>query len=154
MNKLKLAVFGVLGTLILMTSFSCFAQEKVDSDVFSSDKYKALKDHYIELTEIVKKQQEQPAAKDFLKKIGQDNFINATQNGNNLTEWLEDNWQSTSFISFEEAKEYLDRIYVQDAEVKEAAKKMMPMFSEVKEEVGYKTMFDRLEQDYQNSRTN
>lgn len=154
MNKLKLAVFGVLGTLILITSFSCFAQEKVDSDVFSSDKYKALKDHYIELTEIVKKQEEQPAAKDFLKKIGQDNFINATQNGNNLTEWLEDNWQSTSFISFEEAKEYLDRIYVQDAEVKEAAKKMMPMFSEVKEEVGYKTMFDRLEQDYQNSRTN
>lgn len=154
MNKLKLAVFGVLGTLILMTSFSCFAQEKVDSDVFSSDKYKALKDHYIELTEIVKKQEEQPAAKDFLKKIGQDNFINATQNGNNLTEWLEDNWQSTSFISFEEAKEYLDRIYVQDAEVKEAAKKMMPMFSEVKEEVGYKAMFDRLEQDYQNSRTN
>jgi|SRR5690554_896116 len=154
MNKLKLAVFGVLGTLMLMTSFSCFAQEKVDSDVFSSDKYKALKDHYIELTEIVKKQEEQPAAKDFLKKIGQDNFINATQNGNNLTEWLEDNWQSTSFISFEEAKEYLDRIYVQDAEVKEAAKKMMPMFSEVKEEVGYKTMFDRLEQDYQNSRTN
>lgn len=154
MNKLKLAVFGVLGTLMLMTSFSCFAQEKVDSDVLNSAKYRALKDHYIELTEIVKKQEEQPAAKDFLKKIGQDNFINATQNGNNLTEWLEDNWQSTFFISFEEAKEYLDRIYVQDAEVKEAAKKMMPMFSEVKEEVGYKTMFDRLEQDYQNSRTN
>ena len=100
MNKLKLAVFGVLGTLMLMTSFSCFAQEKVDSDVLNSAKYRALKDHYIELTEIVKKQEEQPAAKDFLKKIGQDNFINATQNGNNLTEWLEDNWQSTSFISF------------------------------------------------------
>ena len=145
-------VFLIFG--IIFSGFGCIAQEKADSDVFNSDKYKALKDHYIELIEIVRKQQEQPAEKDFLKKIGQDNFINATQNGNNLTEWLEDNWQSTSFISFEEAKEYLDRIYVQDAEVKEAAKKLMPMFSEVKEEVGYKAMFDRLEQDYQNSRTN
>lgn len=59
-------VFLIFG--IIFSGFSCFAQEKADSDVFNSDKYKALKDHYIELTEIVRKQQEQPAEKDFLKK--------------------------------------------------------------------------------------
>lgn len=139
--------------LIIGIIFSCsgFAQEKVESDVFKSDKYKELRDQYIELTEIVKKQQGEPAEKEFLEKIGQDNFISATQNGNSLTEWLEDHWQATSFSSLEEAKEYLNRMHTQDTELREAAKKMIPMFSEIKEEVGYKAMFDKLEQDYRNS---
>ena len=97
-------VFFVL--MIITFNFNCFSQEK--NDVFNSAKYIELRDYYIESINSAELKESLTIRNEIVEKIGKDNFSEITKK-NNIKEWLKENWQSTSFSSFEEAQEALGK---------------------------------------------
>ena len=140
----------IILSIITLSSFCCFSQVKDSSDVFKSEKYQKLKEYYIQSLDSNKTEELNAIKKDLISQIGKDNFLKM-KDSNNITEWLRDNWKSTSFTSFEESEIYLAKFNKLNDELKELAKEMTPLFSELRKEVGYSVLFKKLSEDYNKS---
>ena len=144
MRKILILLF------IVACNFTSYSQEKEQSDVFTSEKYIQLRDYYIESINSVELKESQTATKELIDKIGRDNF-SKIKKANSITEWLNENWQSTSFVSLEEAQKTLDKFIVSEEKSRMLTKKMTPLFTELRKEVGYAALFKKLSEDYNNS---
>ena len=87
---------------IIVCNYTSYSQEKQLSDVFTSEKYIQLRDYYIESINNADIKESQTTKKEFIDRIGRDNFTEITKT-NNIAGWLNENWQSTSFTCLEEA---------------------------------------------------
>ena len=147
MKKILILLF------IVACNFTSYSQEKEQSDVFTSEKYIQLRDYYIESINSVELKESQTATKELIDKIGRDNF-SKIKKANSITEWLNENWQSTSFVSLEEAQKTLDKFIVSEEKSRMLTKKMTPLFTELRKEVGYAALFKKLSEDCNKSIVN
>jgi|SRR5690606_348949 len=144
MKKILILLF------IVACNFTSYSQEKEQSDVFTSEKYIQLRDYYIESINSVEVKESQTATKEFIDKIGKEN-IAEIKKANSIAEWLKENWQSISFTSSEEAHEVLEKYLKSEEKSRILTKKMTPLFTELKNEVGYSALFKKLSEDYNKS---
>lgn len=147
MKKILILLF------IVACNFTSYSQEKEQSDVFTSEKYIQLRDYYIESINSVELKESQTATKELIDKIGRDNF-SKIKKANSITEWLNENWKSTSFVSLEEAQKTLDKFIVSEEKSRMLTKKMTPLFTELRKEVGYAALFKKLSEDCNKSIVN
>lgn len=144
MKKILILLF------IVAYNFTSYSQEKEQSDVFTSEKYIQLRDYYIESLNSIEIKESQNATKELVEKIGKDNFAEIIKR-NSIKDWLKENWQSTSFSSFEEAHEVLEKFIKSEEKSRMLSEKMAPLFTELRKEVGYAALFKKLSEDYNKS---
>ncbi len=135
---------------VVFCNFTSFSQEKEQLDIFTSEKYIELRDYYIQSVNSVEVKESQTATKEFIDKLGREN-IEEIKKANNIADWLKENWQSTSFTSSEEAHKVLEKYLQSEEKSRMLTKKMTPLFTELKNEVGYAALFKKLSEDYNKS---
>lgn len=142
MKKLTLYVMLMVGTMSM-------AQEKATISENSTD-YKELLAFYKKVIDSGKQTEIDLLRKEYLNKLGKDNFNQMKSSDLGMDKWLQVNIKNTSFKSVEEASELLAKIDRIDAEMQEERKVIQPIFSKLSKEVGTAVLFKKISEDLKN----
>ncbi len=128
---------------LVFSSTATFSQEQNHSEIFKSEKYQTLTKTIIEAYDNSYLKEES----EFYKKLGKDNLIKIVEAKTTVGEWLKNNWKSTNFASLEEAIADYEKLNATSEEVNSSVRKILPIFSEIVKEIGYKAFFEQFSKD-------
>lgn len=136
---------NIIVVLLLICGSMGFSQNK--QTTFESQDYKELKEFYEKALESGKYKELDELKKEFIDKLGVENFNKIKDSSLLIEDWLNQNWENTAFSSFDEAKELLQQQNKLNAEIKELRKEIIPLFVKLSKEVGYGALFKKLNED-------
>lgn len=139
MKKLFLIVILMVGTMSM-------AQE-IKIPLENSTDYKELLAFYKKTMDSGKQTEIDLLRKEYLNKLGKDNFNQMKSSDLEMDKWLQVNIKNTSFKSVEEASDLLAKIDRIDAEMQEERKVIEPIFSRLSKEVGTAVLFKKINED-------
>lgn len=139
MKKLFLIVILMVGTMSM-------AQE-IKIPLENSTDYKELLAFYKKTMDSGKQTEIDLLRKEYLNKLGKDNFNQMKSSDLEMDKWLEVNIKNTSFKSVEEASDLLAKINRIDAEMQQERKVIQPIFSRLSKEVGTEVLFKKINED-------
>lgn len=140
MKKVILIVMLMVGTVSI-------AQEKTAKPFYETEEYKDLKKYYSELVKSGNYDKLDVVKKDFLDKLGRDNFNIIKNSGVSMSEWITNNLQKTQFKSLNEYTDLMKKWQEIEAEISVTHKKMTPLFQKITKEVGYSAFFKKINED-------
>lgn len=113
----------------------------------NSTDYKELLAFYKKTMDSGKQTEIDLLRKEYLNKLGKDNFNQMKSSDLEMDKWLQVNIKNTSFKSVEEASDLLAKIDRIDAEMQEERKVIEPIFSRLSKEVGTAVLFKKINED-------
>lgn len=113
----------------------------------NSTDYKELLAFYKKTMDSGKQTEIDLLRKEYLNKLGKDNFNQMKSSDLEMDKWLEVNIKNTSFKSVEEASDLLAKINRIDAEMQQERKVIQPIFSRLSKEVGTEVLFKKINED-------
>lgn len=123
------------------------AQEQKKPSLENSKDYQELLGFYKKTMESGKQTEIDLLRKEYLNKLGKDNFNQMKSSDLEMDKWLEVNIKNTSFKSVEEASDLLAKINKIDAEMQHERKVIQPIFSRLSKEVGTAVLFKKINED-------
>src|SRR5690606_17213318 len=111
---------NIIVVLLLIGGSMGFSQNK--QTTFESQDDKELKEFYEKALESGKYKELDELKKEFIDKLGVENFNKIKDSSLLIEDWLNQNWENTAFSSFDEAKELLQQQNKLNAEIKELRK--------------------------------
>ena len=113
----------------------------------NSTDYKELLAFYKKTMDSGKQTEIDLLRKEYLNKLGKDNFNQMKSSDLEMDKWLQVNIKNTSFKSVEEASDLLAKINRIDAEMQQERKVIQPIFSRLSKEVGTEVLFKKINED-------
>ena len=113
----------------------------------NSTDYKELLAFYKKTMDSGKQTEIDLLRKEYLNKLGKDNFNQMKSSDLEMDKWLQVNIKNTSFKCVEEASDLLAKIDRIDAEMQEERKVIEPIFSRLSKEVGTAVLFKKINED-------
>src|SRR5690606_4046879 len=133
--------------MMLMVGTVGMAQEQKKPSLENSKDYQELLGFYKKTMESGKQTEIDLLRKEYLNKLGKDNFNQMKSSDLEMDKWLEVNIKNTSFKSVEEASDLLAKINKIDAEMQHERKVIQPIFSRLSKEVGTAVLFKKINED-------
>lgn len=133
--------------MMLMVGTVGMAQEQKKTSLENSTDYKELLAFYKKTMDSGKQTEIDLLRKEYLNKLGKDNFNQMKSSDLEMDKWLQVNIKNTSFKSVEEASDLLAKIDRIDAEMQEERKVIEPIFSRLSKEVGTAVLFKKINED-------
>lgn len=115
--------------------------------VFESQEYKELRKYYENSLSSNQHTEHFDLEKEFIEKLGVDNFRTIENSSVLIEDWLKENWTKTSFSSLEEANELLKRKSELTKQISDSSKEILPLFEKLVKEIGHDELFKKLNED-------
>ncbi|WCM43337.1 hypothetical protein MG290_06660 [Flavobacterium sp. CBA20B-1] len=137
----------IIVLLMLAVSTMSVAQEKSENAIYQTEEYQQIKKYYLNMVLSGKLEDAEQVRKQFLDKLGRDNFKQMSTSGLSMDKWLEKNIKKTNFKSIEEANTLLAKMNAFEQESIESRKEILPLIKKITDKVGHVAYTKQLQED-------